>query len=69
MDSNRYSEEQEFQHKRWEELRNHILVKIDEIDNDTPASYPDQPEPKWWLEMMEVKRTTMIKIRRNDHEL
>jgi len=55
----KHSEEQESQHKRWEKLKNYILVKINEIDKATPACYPDQPEPKWWLEMMEVERTIL----------
>jgi len=40
-------------HKEWNQLRQEILIKIEQIDQDTPFS---ETEPKWWLEMSNVRR-------------
>jgi hypothetical protein len=42
---------------RWEELKargNATLSEIDSIDRDTPWA---EVEPRWWLEMMDFRRT------------
>lgn len=34
--------------EKWENLKREFLIKIQEIDNETPW---ENPEPDWWLEM------------------
>lgn len=38
--------------QQWKALQVHILEQIAEIDRNTPWT---AEEPKWWLEMMQVK--------------
>jgi hypothetical protein len=39
--------------EEWEDLKKEILEKIDKIDKNTP--WQDY-EPKWWLEMMDIRK-------------
>ncbi len=39
--------------EQWKDLKTQTLVAIDAIDKATPWQ---ETEPKWWLEMMEVRR-------------
>lgn len=42
--------------QQWKDLQVHILEQIAEIDRKTPYT---ETEPKWWLEMMQVKELVM----------
>lgn len=41
------------QRDRWQKLIETTITEIDAIDEETPAV--SQFEPKWWVEMMEIR--------------
>ncbi len=45
------------QEAKWLNLKKDIIRQITQIDRNTPAEpYTPLVEPKWWLEMMEVRK-------------
>ncbi len=43
---------QSYLYSEWEKLKQEFILKIKELDDKTPWS---ETEPKWWLDMMEVR--------------
>jgi len=40
-------------HQKWKKLSQEMIDKINALDKDTPWS---ETEPKWWIEMSNVRR-------------
>jgi len=40
----------------WNSLKVDILKRIDEIDHETPWT---MAEPKWWLDMQQIRREVL----------
>jgi hypothetical protein len=43
-------------HKEWNKLRLEVVKRIDEIDKKTPSDGYLIISPKWWEDMMEIRR-------------
>ncbi len=59
MSVNTEQQKQQAASKLWENLRQDIIRRIDEIDQLTPYQ---EYEPNWWLNMMDVRKFAEMEV-------
>lgn len=45
--------------QKWDALKAQTIAAIAEIDRETPGSPTSDREPKWWLEMIDIRKALL----------